>query len=316
MLSDIFSKAFCLKIDVDTERGTRVGVPILLDLLNELGIPATFFFSLGKDNTGRAIKRIFKKGFFSKVSRTSVVSVYGIRTLLNGLLLPGPHIGKLHESLMRKVEEAGFSVGIHCYDHVLWQDRVSQMSEEEIEAEFNKSTLEFERIFGKPAKTAAAPGWQTNERTLSVYDKASLVYASDCRGHEPFFPYVCGRNGRVFNTLQIPTTLPTLDELLGRPEFSILGKSLELQSITNHYFSLLKLDSLNVMTIHAELEGMKYAKWFKEFIIDLKKQEMRFFDLDEVARECLKNRDNIPRCEILQGLISGRSGALAVQSRH
>ena len=33
---------------------------------------ATFLFSLGPDHTGRAIKRVFRPGFFGKVRRTSV----------------------------------------------------------------------------------------------------------------------------------------------------------------------------------------------------------------------------------------------------
>ncbi|MBU0744916.1 MAG: 4-deoxy-4-formamido-L-arabinose-phosphoundecaprenol deformylase, partial [Gammaproteobacteria bacterium] len=59
--------SLAIKIDVDTEIGTRIGVPNLISLLNELQIPATFYLSLGPDNTGRAIKRIFRKGFFKKV---------------------------------------------------------------------------------------------------------------------------------------------------------------------------------------------------------------------------------------------------------
>src|SRR5256885_15652285 len=58
----------------------------------ERGIKATFLFALGPDNTGRAIRRIFRPGFFGKVSRTSVVSTYGWRTLINGVLWPGPDI--------------------------------------------------------------------------------------------------------------------------------------------------------------------------------------------------------------------------------
>ena len=41
-----------LKIDVDTERGTRVGVPALCRVLERAGAPATFYFSLGPDHTG------------------------------------------------------------------------------------------------------------------------------------------------------------------------------------------------------------------------------------------------------------------------
>ena len=82
-----------LKIDVDTYHGTRKGVPRLVQLLKKHDAGATFFFSLGPDHTGRAIKRAFRPGFLSKVSRTSVVSHYGLRTLLYGTLLPGPDIG-------------------------------------------------------------------------------------------------------------------------------------------------------------------------------------------------------------------------------
>ena len=61
-----------LKIDVDTYRGTREGVPRLVEMLRRTSAGATFLFSLGPDHTGRAIKRAFRPGFMKKVSRTSV----------------------------------------------------------------------------------------------------------------------------------------------------------------------------------------------------------------------------------------------------
>ena len=75
-----------IKVDVDTDRGTRAGVPNLVFDCREHGAPACFLFSLGPDQTGRAIKRVFRPGFFKKVSRTSVVQLYGVRTLLNGMI--------------------------------------------------------------------------------------------------------------------------------------------------------------------------------------------------------------------------------------
>ena len=62
----------------------------------------------------------------------------------------------------------------------------------------------------------ARAGWQSNARSREVYDEAGLLYASDTRNGPPFFPRI---DGRVFRTLEIPSTLPTFDELLGRPEF-------------------------------------------------------------------------------------------------
>ena len=82
-----------LKVDVDTYRGTREGVPRLVEILERHGAGATFLFSLGPDHTGRAIRRVFRRGFVKKVARTSVLEHYGLRTLLYGTVLPGPDIG-------------------------------------------------------------------------------------------------------------------------------------------------------------------------------------------------------------------------------
>ncbi|HEX2831011.1 MAG TPA: hypothetical protein VHP37_32050 [Burkholderiales bacterium] len=110
-----------LKIDVDTLRGTREGVPAIARFLGDIGAQATFLFSFGPDHTGRALRRVLKPGLVRKVSRTSVLSHYGLRTLLYGTLLPGPHIGRACAALMRHVRTDGFDVGLHAYDHVKWQ---------------------------------------------------------------------------------------------------------------------------------------------------------------------------------------------------
>lgn len=292
-----------IKIDVDTDRGTRIGVPNLLNLFDEFSVKATFLFSLGPDNTGRAIKRIFRPGFLSKVSRTSVVSTYGIRTLLNGLLLPGPHVGRRNEGVMRRARDRGHEVGIHCYDHIRWQDGLAKMTRDEVYGEFGKARKEFERIFGAPAKTAGAAGWQANSFSLAAYDDADLLYASDARGTHPFIPRF---GGTVYKTLQIPTTLPTLDELLGRSEYPE-------KSIIDHYLSLLRPDGLNVLTIHAELEGMKHLALFRAFLERIKTQAIQVIRLEDFARDLIKISSAIPICDLVAGTIEGRSGTLSVQ---
>lgn len=292
-----------IKIDVDTERGTRVGVPALVALFREHGIRATFLFSLGPDNTGRAIKRVFRPGFFKKVARTNVVGMYGLRTLMNGVLLPGPHIGKRHADTMRAVRDAGHEVGIHCYDHIRWQDGLAKMSPDEVFAEFGKACAEFEHIFGAPAKTAGAAGWQANALSLAAYDVAGLDYGSDARGTHPFLPRA---NGTVFKTVQVPTTLPTLDELLGRPEYPE-------SKLTDHYLSLLRTDVPNVLTAHAEIEGMAKLGWFRAFIAATKAKGVEMVPTASIAAELKQNPGSIPVCDLVDGEVDGRSGTMAVQ---
>lgn len=294
-----------IKIDVDTDRGTRIGVPKLLNLFDELEIPATFLFSLGPDNTGRAIKRIFRPGFLKKVARSNVVAMYGIRTLLNGVLLPGPHIGKRNAAVMRQTRDKGHEVGIHCYDHIRWQDNLHKMMQSEVIAELKKARDEFQRIFNTPAKTAGAAGWQASAFSLAAYDAANFLYASDTRGTVPFFPRA---NDHIFKTLQLPTTLPTLDELLGRPDYPYAA-------LTDHYLTLLQQDKPNIFTIHAEIEGMQHLTWFKDFLQKAKNHAVKFATLEEIAKATLANPEQIAVCALDQGTVDGRASTLAIQGK-
>ncbi len=293
-----------LKVDVDTDRGTRLGVPQLAADCREFGVPACFLFSLGPDQTGRAITRIFRPGFLRKVSRTSVISVYGVRTLLNGTLRPAPHIGRRNSNALRAVRDAGFEIGIHSYNHYRWQDHVHRLPLAAVRAEFAAAREEFRRIFGGDAPAAGAAGWQSNARSREVYDEAGLLYASDTRGGAPFFPRI---DGREFRTLEVPTTLPTFDELLGRPEYPD-------DRIVPHCVDLLRSDALNVLTIHAEIEGMARRDLFRALVRACLDRGVAFVRLDACARELLANRAAIPVRDQILAPIDGRSGLVAMQA--
>src|SRR5438477_7090019 len=175
-----------LKIDVDTLRGTQAGVPRLAELLKKHGAGGTFLFSLGPDHTGRAMRRVFRPGFFSKVSRTSVLEHYGVRTLLYGTLLPGPDIGRRCADVMRAVRNGGFEVGVHCWDHVRWQDFVAREDAAWTQREMQLAVERFAAIFGAMPKTWGAAGWQTNVHAARFEER--FAYASDTRGTCPFLP--------------------------------------------------------------------------------------------------------------------------------
>ena len=235
-------------------------VPRLIETLKKHGAGATFLFSLGRDHTGRAIARALRPGFLKKVSRTSVLEHYGIRTLLYGTLLPGPDIGRRCAEIMRGTRDAGFEVGIHAWDHVKWQDKVARRGERWTGEEMGAAYLRFSEIFGELALTHGAAGWQMNLHALRLTQRLHFDYSSDARGHCPFIP-VC--RGEIIACPQLPTTLPTLDELIG----------LDGVNADNVAARLLRLSENppptgHVYTLHAELEGMKLLPVF-ETLFDL-----------------------------------------------
>lgn len=298
------SKQLALKIDVDTWLGTRAGVPRLMALLKKYNASATFLFSLGPDHTGRAIKRVFRPGFLSKVSRTSVVEHYGIRTLLYGTLLPGPDIGRREAALMRLVRDEGFEVGIHCWDHIRWQDDVANKDAKWTQREMRRAADRFETIFGEPAKTHGAAGWQMNEAAYRYQKELGFYYASDTRGSHPYLPV--DRAGEVIGVPQIPTTLPTLDELLGLDNCNEANADDTLLQLTQSDNKV-----LHVYTLHAELEGLKLLPVFERLLVGWKKQGYRLVTCADAVASL--DITNLPRHYQCRGEISGRSGKLELQ---
>jgi undecaprenyl phosphate-alpha-L-ara4FN deformylase len=293
-----------LKIDADTLRGTREGVPALLDALKAAGADATFLFSLGPDHTGRALRRVFRPGFFSKVSRTSVLEHYGLRTLLYGTLLPGPDIGRRAGATMRRVRDAGFEVGVHCFDHTSWQDFVSARDAAWTRKQMQLAVERFREVFDASPSVHGAAGWQMNQAALEFEEELGLRYASDTRGAEPFVPLLHGRRSRC---PQLPTTLPTLDELIGvdgigveQVHESVLART---RAPCAHH----------VFTLHAELEGMKLLPVLQRLMRGWREQGYELVSMRtllaglEVAR--------LPGCAVLDGTVPGRSGLLAVQGQ-
>jgi peptidoglycan/xylan/chitin deacetylase (PgdA/CDA1 family) len=296
-------KKLALKVDVDTYRGTCEGVPRLLECLQRHEAQATFFFTLGPDHMGRAIKRVFRKGYFEKVSRMSVVEHYGIKTLLYGTLLPAPDIGKKCADIMRSVRDAGFEVGIHCFDHIRWQDHVADKDEEWTRRELQRAVDRYAQIFGEAPHAHAAAGWQMNRHALRLMQRYGFDYSSDTRGTHPFIPTW---QAEIIACPQLPTTLPTLDELINRD-------GITLDNIAEHILRLTADSPLtgHVYTLHAELEGGNWLPVFEQLLQGWKAQGYELVSMQQYLQglEAIP----LPRHEVAMAEIDGRIGLFAVQ---
>ena len=288
-----------LRVDVDTYSGTRHGLPVLLQAFDDAGIRASFFFTLGPDNMGRHVWRLLKPAFLWKMLRSNAPGLYGWDILLRGVIGSGPNIARGLKDTIASVEKAGHEVGLHAWDHHLWQTRADEMSSAKINEQLQLAQDAFVTVFGHKAASSASAGWKCNERVLIEKQKHPFRYNSDCRGHSVFRPLIDGHPG----TPQIPVTLPTYDEVIG-------SNGINDSNYNEYLLSLIKPDGLNVYTIHTEVEGMSRSELFKDLLRMASQQQIRFVPLIELLDES----DPLPSETITQGIVNGREGRVCWQS--
>ena len=290
-----------LKVDCDTFVGTREGVPPLLELFEKMGIRATFFFTFGPDRSGLAVRRFFTRpGFLKKMLRSKAGSLYGFPTALYGTLLPSPVIGERCAPEIASVAAAGHETGVHVWDHVGWQDGLDGWPETKVREQTGLAHAAYERRFGEPARCAAAAGWMVTAASLAAEEERSLLYTSNSRGGGPFFPEI---SGRVFRTLEIPSTLPTLDETLS---WEHLGSD----DGQRGYFRT-ALRGTDVHTIHAEVEGRSKLALFTRILEDWRAGGVSFVALGDLAAEALARPEAISVRPMRRTSLPGRSGSVA-----
>ena len=288
-----------LRVDVDTLRGTRAGVPALLNIMSENGIRATFFFSVGPDNMGRHLWRLVRPAFLKKMLRSRAASLYGWDILLRGTMWPGPLIGPKCKDIIRSTVKAGHEIGLHCWDHHKWQSKIEKMAGHAIREELKLGYEMLSDIAGVPPVCSAVPGWKCTERVLIEKHHREFRFNSDCRGETVFYPFVEGKRSPQ---PQVPVTLPTYDEVVGRD-------GVDSKSFGDFILSRLRANALNVLTIHAEAEGIAISSEFADFVKKAKALGHEFCPLGAF----LNASSAIPVGRIVRGEIPGREGWVSVQ---
>lgn len=259
-----------LRVDVDTYRGTRLGVPRLASILREYGIKATFYFSVGPDNMGRHLWRLFKPSFLRKMLRTRAPSLYGWDILRCGVIGEGPDIGRACGDIIRALAAEGHEVGLHAWDHQRWQS-MNMGKKDDIIRELERGFTRLTEILGHPPTTSAAPAWRTPSEAIAAKHLFPFFYNSDCRGSDCFLP----TDGVNVYQPQIPVTLPTYDERLG-------NNGVTDANYNQRLLELFRPEGLNVLCIHAEAEGISKAEMFACFLSMAKEKGIAFSRLDAI----------------------------------
>ena len=285
---------------MDTLRGTRRGVPCMLEILERRGVRASFFFSVGPDNMGRNLWRLMNPKFLVKMMRSNAASLYGWDIVLCGAFFQGPEIGVRCAAVIRAAADAGHEIGLHAWDHYGWQRHAGKWSVAEQRGELQRGFERLTDIVGAPVDCCAVAGWRSNELTMEAERELGFRYCSDCRGSSVFKPIL---GDGAFGAPQIPITLPTYDEVIGRET--------DLRGYNDYILARMRNDRLKAYTVHAEVEGIALASEFEELLVRGAADGLRFTPLGELLPV---DASLLPADTVTTARLAGREGWVGWQT--
>lgn len=240
-----------LRICINTLQGALEGVPNLLRLFDEYQVQASFFFAMGPDRSGQLIGRRALQPWQSHLKFSS--RFYGT------LLLP-PHISRRASEVMRSTAAAGHETGLLGYDRAAWVSKAAFADETWTQQQMTLAVEAYESVFAKRPQAFAAPGWQLNPHLLGLEQKLGFDYTSDVRGKTAFYPVLQGVES---NCPQLPTTLPTLSDLMLR------GGGVTAENAHEYLYSESQyiLPNGHVYSLDAEMEGIRYLSLIEKLIV-------------------------------------------------
>lgn len=291
-----------LRIEVRTLPGALQGVPALLRLLDEYKVQASFLFALGPDRCAWTRWPLGPESLAQR-RRTQVLRAPDTRGRLRGLFPPIPVIGARAQEPMRSCLAAGHELGCLAQDPVSWERRAAHGDLDWTRAELERTLLAFESLVGRSPALFAAPGWQVNPHLFAEESRLSLGYASDTRGRGPFLPLLQGVHG---SCPQVPTTLPTLGELIGRDGVTV-------DNIHQFVFaeSQYVAPEGHCFSASAEIEGLRMLPVLERLLTMWRGSWGRVGPLAEIARGL--DRQRLPTHQVGWTQVPGRQGHVAGQ---
>jgi len=205
---------------------------------------------------------------------------------------------------MRSVRAEGYEAGILALDRVRWLARIARAGEAWTADEMRRARARYEEIFGVPALTHGAPGWRMNRYAYRYSQRLGYRHCSDTRGTGPFVPVV---NGEIAACPQLPTTLPTLDEMLagGLNPDEAVRRLLEL--------SRKPPKDGHVHTLRAEIEGTVFEPVLRALLEGWRGLGHERVSLREYAAEL--DLAHLPRRVIVEQEIPGLSDGVSAQGK-
>jgi undecaprenyl phosphate-alpha-L-ara4FN deformylase len=281
-----------LRVEVRTLRGLHEGLFNLMRLFSEHQVRASLFFPLGRDLSGR-----------SPISAWRDRERLGLLPLTYGTLLVGPSLARAAAAPMALAAKEGHEVGLLGLSPRHWSHRLAHADARWVDRQFTRLWDTFVGAGGVAPTGLATPDWQINPQLLGQLTPGRYRFSTLSRGKFPYFPVLQDVRSRV---PEIPTTLPTVDELLQEPGVSI-------DNVHEHLYARSQrvLPAGHVFAASAESEGLGRLPLMEKLLVMWKGQDGSVRTLGDLLQEI--NVATLPHHQVGWGSADG-STPVAMQS--
>ena len=165
-------KTFTLRVDLESEKGIKLGLPKLLDLLKKHDIKASFYLTMGGESN---ILEILKYRNKLKSSGERSIKVWSMKDKIRMTLFPKDFV-KNNIHILRRVIAEGHELGIHGWKHREWTRGLIKL---DIKERIMMAKKKYFYFFGINPISFCSPGFNTNEKVLRVLNDAGIKFISD-----------------------------------------------------------------------------------------------------------------------------------------
>lgn len=170
-------RTFTLRVDVESQKGIKEGLPKILDLLKKHRLHASFYLTMGGESGFFDIIRYRKR-----LPGERSIKVFSTPEKIRMLLFPKDFVGKNRRILERILSE-GHELGIHGWKHRRWS---RGLTEKIAEKDLDLAISRYKKLFNRIPRTFSAPAFNINKGIIRILDKKGFKVISDLDGKKPF----------------------------------------------------------------------------------------------------------------------------------
>ena len=258
-------KTFALRVDLESNKGIRIGLPRILDLLKKFNFKASFYVVMNGESDIFDIIR-YRKQFGGERK----IKVFSIIEKIRILFFPKDFVKK-NEKILKRIIKENHELGIHGWKHRAWLRGFNKI---DIKEHLILSKIKYEKLFKKEPTSFAAPGFKTNKKVIKLLGDLDFKIISDLPGNKP--KKIKKKIVNVPITINGKNNMPIIEYLA--------SKNLRDEKILKILKKKIKQKKLSTIYVHGLFECIKKIDLLEDLFRFIKKNKIKVKKLEEIKK--------------------------------